>query len=289
MVQVLPYVARESCFTLKGGTAINLFVRDLPRLSVDIDLVYTPLKSREDALSDMQAALNRIADDIRRSIPDVKVTPSAGQSPKLFARKDELLVKIEINTVIRGLVFPSTKTHLTKKAETMFQMSVALSVASVADLYGGKLCAALDRQHPRDLFDVKLLLENEGITDDIRKAFIVYLASHDRTMHELLSPSIKDVKKIFDVEFSGMTTDPIALSELIDVQKRLGKMILNSLTGREKQFLLSFKKGDPQWQLLDHEGIENLPAIRWKLLNIRKMNKSKHLEQVEKLQSVLDL
>ena len=289
MVKMLPSVAMESCFALKGGTAINLFVREVPRLSVDIDLVFIPLKPREESLKDIQNALTRIADSISHTLPEAKVTSSSGISPKLFVTKGDLLVKIEPNTVIRGLVFSDAKTRLTKSAEKLFQMSATMKVASLADLYGGKLCAALDRQHPRDLFDVKLLLENEGITSDIRKAFIIYLASHDRTMHEVLDPTIKDIKEIFDTEFTGMTTHPVKLSDLKDVQKRLGKLIRDSFTDAEKQFLLTFKKGEPQWELLDHAGIKDLPALRWKLINIKKMSKQKLEAQVKKLQSVLGL
>ena len=73
LLQVLPYVAKEKNFALKGGTAINLFVRDMPRLSVDIDLTYLPLDSRKDALNNIQDGLTRIKADIEKNIPDVKV------------------------------------------------------------------------------------------------------------------------------------------------------------------------------------------------------------------------
>ena len=290
MVQVLPYVARESCFTLKGGTAINMFVRDVPRLSVDIDLVYVPIGSREDALTGIHSALIRIGEDIKRGIPGVKVVMPGvkKQSPKLFVQKDKLLVKIEPNTIIRGLIYPSNKMRLGKTAEDLFQMSAAISVASMADLYGGKLCAALDRQHPRDIFDIMLLLENEGITEDILTAFVVYLASHDRAMHELLDPNIKDISKIFETEFFGMTVKPVSLSALTDVQKRLGKLIRSSLDDRRKNFLISIKKGAPKWELLGIKELAAFPALRWKLINIQKMDKRKHQELLKKLEAVFD-
>lgn len=60
LVRVLPAVAAERCFALKGGTAINLFVRDLPRLSVDIDMTYVPVQSRAESLSAIDAAMKRI-------------------------------------------------------------------------------------------------------------------------------------------------------------------------------------------------------------------------------------
>ena len=50
LLRTLPYIAAEKCFALKGGTAINLFVRDMPRLSVDVDLTYLPVEPREESL-----------------------------------------------------------------------------------------------------------------------------------------------------------------------------------------------------------------------------------------------
>ena len=289
MLQVLPYVGRESCFALKGGTAINLFLRDVPRLSVDIDLVYVPLDNRSEMLEQVHAALKRIEIAIKIALPSVKVflTGIKNESPKLLVQKDKILVKIEPNTIIRGLIYPAKKMRISKTAEELFKMSASISVASLADIYGGKLCAALDRQHPRDIFDVMLLLENEGITEDVSTAFVVYLASHDRTMHELLNPKIKDISKIFKTEFAGMTTKMVSLSALIDVQERLGELIRSSLNTQKKDFLISFKKGDPKWELLGIKEAENFPALRWKLLNIKKMDKNKHIEQLKKLEAVL--
>jgi hypothetical protein len=77
LVRVLPYVAAETCFALKGGTAINLFVRDLPRLSVDIDLVYVPIQDRETSLREIWSALARIAQAIRKSVPGSIVTENS--------------------------------------------------------------------------------------------------------------------------------------------------------------------------------------------------------------------
>ena len=73
MLRVMPHVAKETCFALKGGTAINFYVRNMPQLSVDIDLVYLPLESRDTALSRISEALQRITLAIRRTIPGVEV------------------------------------------------------------------------------------------------------------------------------------------------------------------------------------------------------------------------
>ncbi len=117
---------------------------------------------------------------------------------------------------------------------------------SHADLYGGKICAALDRQHPRDLFDIKLLLENEGITAEVRKAFVVYLASHNRPIHEVLKPNFLDIQAIYKSDFEGMTEDNVSLIDLINTRKQLVEILNSQLTDNDRQFLLSLKMGEPE-------------------------------------------
>ncbi len=76
-------------------------------------------------------------------------------------------------------------------------MEMEIPVLSFADLYGGKICAALDRQHPRDLFDIKLLSEARGLNEEVSQAFVIYLASHNRPMSELLSPNFQGMNGNF--------------------------------------------------------------------------------------------
>ncbi|MEX2163181.1 MAG: nucleotidyl transferase AbiEii/AbiGii toxin family protein [Sulfuricaulis sp.] len=292
MLRVIPHVTAESCFALKGGTAINLFVRDMPRLSVDIDLTYLPANEpRETALQRMGSALARIAAAVKKAIPGTKVQETRAREPdriaKLVVATGRTRIKIEPNEVIRGAVFPAEERELTPRAEELFELAVTARTLSVADLYGGKLCAALDRQHPRDLFDVKVLLENEGITDEIRKAFIVYLASHDRPMNELIDPVRKDIRRLYESDFAGMAVNEIEYEDLIAVREMLIATLRQQLTDAEKAFLKSLKAGNPKWELLGLEGIEKLPAIRWKLLNIQKLSKDKHTEALEELRAKL--
>lgn len=84
-------------------------------------------------------------------------------------------------------------------------------MASLEDVYAGKLVAALDRQHPRDLLDVMLLYQNEGVTPtcDARSSF--YVASHDRPIHEVLSPALRDISLDYEGASKGMTSEAIDL------------------------------------------------------------------------------
>jgi len=293
MLRVMPHVAAQACFAVKGGTAINLYVRDMPRLSVDIDLTYLPLEPRDTTLANIGEALQRIATAVRKTIPGVTVqgvrTKGAEHFSKLTVGAAAATIKIEPNLVLRGTVYAPVERELCERAESLFEISAPANTLSVADLYGGKICAALDRQHPRDLFDVKILMESEGITDEIRTAFVIYLASNNRPMSELLAPNLKDFRQVFEQEFAGMTDTEVGYEELVAVRERIVETIKNTMSENEKQFLVSVKQGQPDWDLVPVTGIEHLPAIQWKLVNIRRMDKKKQIEALTKLEVALGL
>lgn len=289
LLSVLPMVGKQQELALKGGTALNFFWRDFPRLSVDIDLTYLPLNNRKESLTSICQNVQTIANAIEKEIPGTSVTPqkSGGAISRMIIRNADTQIKLEVNTVLRGSIFNPVEKELSTRIQNEFEFFVALQTLSFEDLYGGKLCAALDRQHPRDLFDVKLLLKNEGITENIRTAFIGYLISHSRPMNELLNPNAIHLEDIYKKEFRGMTNDPVELEELIEVQKVLPKLILQDLTDLEKEFLIAFKKGDPQWNLMPVSHLKDLPGVKWKLLNIRKIDQEKHQDMLKKLEEVL--
>ena len=291
LLRMLPLIDREKVFALKGGTAINFFWRDIPRLSVDIDLTYLPIKERELSLTEISDRLISIETRIRRIFPKAKTVQRKPRGASLITglliENDNASTKIEANTVIRGSVFPAVKRSLSSKAEELFELSVEVNTLSLEDLFGGKICAALDRQHPRDLFDIKLLLENEGFTEGIRKAFIVYLISHDRPIVELLDPGLLNIEKTFETEFKAMTRDEVTVSDLIRTRENLIGLIKTSLTEGEKNFLLSFKRMQPEWDLVGIEGIKELPAVQWKLHNLSRMQSDKHNKAYGKLEKYL--
>lgn len=289
LLRCLPELQAHAAFALKGGTAINLFVRDLPRVSVDIDLTYLPRNPREEALADISQHLRALGGSIQKRIPGVRVAEhhTAGYVDRLTVASAEAVIKIEPNTVFRGCVYPTDVRELAVAAADRFGMYVRAQTLSLADLYGGKLCAALDRQHPRDLFDVKLLLEAEGLTREICRAFVVYLAGHNRPMSELLAPHAKDVREAFEAQLRGMTREDVPLDSLIAVQRELLRMLLSALDEDERAFLLLLKQGTPDWDRLGLKGLDRLPALQWKLQNIRSMAPDKHRQAVEKLARIL--
>lgn len=290
LVTLLPHVARQRCFALKGGTALNLFIRDMPRLSVDIDLVYLPVQDRKTSLTSIHQALKAIAGDIMRTVPGVNVnsTVLSGTSTwfKLVVEQDEVRVKIEVTPVLRGSVYPSKMRELMPRAQTEFGYA-EMQVLSFEDLYAGKVCAALDRQHPRDLFDVRLLLSNEGINGRLKDAFLVYLLSHNRPMAELLSPTRKDIKATYESEFAGMTIDPITLESLEAAREELITTIRQMLTEEDRRFLLAVKRGDADWNTFAIPEAQHLPAVGWKLHNLSLMEKAKRQKALRSLERTL--
>lgn len=291
LVRVLPLLDSEKCFALKGGTAINLFFRELPRLSVDIDLLYLPSEGREKALNNIRASLTRLSLLIKKTIPGIRIQNTHEQSDalRLILQLGDIRIKVELSPVIRGTVFPEKRMEVCELVEKEFGY-VEIQVASLPDLYAGKICAALDRQHPRDLFDVKLLLENEGFTDDLRKTFLVFLISHQRPMSELLAPHRKNIRDIYISEFADMAEVNIPIKELEQTREHLIDVIHQNMTTDERSFLLSVKDRNPKWELLGLDNIDevsNLPSVQWKLKNLQNMDTIKHTKALDKLKTVL--
>jgi predicted nucleotidyltransferase component of viral defense system len=291
LVRTIPEIAREDAFALKGGTAINLFVRDLPRLSVDIDLVYLPIAARPESLAAIHQGFARIAGNLRKRL-GVKVTEQkSGDGSKLVVRAGTAQNKVEVSPVLRGTVFDPEVRSVRPTVEDRFGYA-EMQVVALPDLYAGKIAAALDRQHPRDLFDILHLYENEGITDDLFKAFLIYLVSHNRPPHELLDPNLLDLDDLYAGEFQGMTLEPAPLTGLLDVRAKLIADIQRR-AGEDASaaFLRSFFAGEPDWSQVDLRiDASRLPAVQWKLQNLERLQaeqRDKFDDQLARLHEVL--
>ena len=291
LLKILPFALNDHRVALKGGTAINLFHRDFLRTSIDIDLCYLPLENRAITFKNLHEILVAIksALETNLNLNVVSNVPLDGKKEaKLIARGNGVEVKIEPNFVLRSSLFPVNKVDLSNKAQTEFKKFVSVQCLSFADVYGSKICAALDRQHPRDLFDVKYLLENEGITPELKDSFIFYLISHNRPIDELLRPNLKEICSEYQDEFLGMVQVEIDLDELVACRKKLIDEINNSLTNTDKDFLISFVLNKPDWTKVCDGKIKDYPAVKWKLMNQEKMSKDKHKKYVEKVKNILE-
>jgi len=269
LLRVAPDVFAENLFALKGGTAINLFIRDMPRLSVDLDLVFTDhTLPRAEALQVITSGLQTISDRLHKTGLSVrKIGNKEMGDTKLVIEDGISMVKIEVNTVLRGTVLPVEHHSLTKSASNLFLAELQLPTLAHAELYGGKLVAALDRQHPRDLFDVHQLFENEGITEAMVECFVIYLSAHDHPPHDVLDSRDKDISRTYQDQFEGMATVPVTLDQLMATRTRLRDELSKRLTLRQRNFLLSLVRAEPDCSLLDCQHASELPGIQWKLLN----------------------
>ena len=290
LVGVLPFVARERCFALKGGTAINLFVRDLPRLSVDIDLAYLPIGERTASLREIDAAFHRI----KRSLEGISPAYAAriakreeGHAYGMLVSNSEAEIKVEVSPVLRGSVYPESDRRIVARAEAELGFA-EVPVVSFEDLYAGKIVAALDRQHPRDLFDTKLLLAAEGISERLFRAFLVYLISHDGSLARLVNPGLKPIRQLFEQQFADMPEEPVTLEDLERARLELIAAVRARLRDPEKEFLVSFKRGEPRWDLLAVEHAAELPAVRWKLQNLGRMGEERRRAAVAGLERALE-
>jgi predicted nucleotidyltransferase component of viral defense system len=288
LLESAPVIFETPHFAMKGGTAINLFVQNMPRLSVDIDVVYA------DHAAPRPAALKAIADGLNEARQklvkfgleaEVSATREGDES-KLFIRRGRIQVKVEVNHVFRGAVLPIETRPLHPEAQRIFTTDLSAPVLAPAELYGSKLVAAMDRQHPRDIFDVRGLYDTTGLTADVIECFVCYLAGHNRPVHEVLLSNDLDMAPAFENEFVGMTQDPISLAELQKVRAKLKKQLPAKLTAKHRQFLISLVSGEPDWQLMKCPHLEKLPAVQWKLRNLarlKKSNQAKFAQQAEEL------
>jgi predicted nucleotidyltransferase component of viral defense system len=293
MLHIAPDVFQGTPFALKGGTAINLFVREMPRLSVDLDLVYVHRdKPRQTALEEISTSLQSIAQRLEKAgLSTRKVGNTEMGDTKLLIDQGTTMVKIEVNTVLRGTVHAVTTRSLVRTASEQFMAELSVPVLSDAELYGGKLVAALDRQHPRDLFDIHLLFENEGITEDMVECFVIYLCGHDRPPYEVLDSRDKDIEVIFQDQFEGMANDPVGMDELIAARIRLKKELKERLTANQRKFILSLLRVEPDWSLLKCAHASELPGIQWKLINLRKFQIQRpdaFAEQIRRTEEILE-
>jgi predicted nucleotidyltransferase component of viral defense system len=290
LLRIVPLVAVEECCALKGGTAINLFHRDMPRLSVDLDLTYLPVEPRAHSLKAIDAAMTRLARRIIGMLPVARVTPSRAEGAilKLLIRADGAQIKIEVTPVLRGCVYEPELRTVSAAVEEAFGFA-EMKIVSFADLYAGKIVAALDRQHPRDLFDVRDLLANEGVSEDLRRAFVVYLLSHGRPMSEVLAPTRKPIDGEFLRGFEGMTDEPIAPDALLAAREAIIEIMVGGMPKDHRAFLLSFKRGAPQWALLGVPGAASLPAVTWRQQNLDKLAKARRETLAKRLAQVLGL
>lgn len=290
LVEILPALAQEPNFALKGGTAINLFEQDLPRLSVDIDLTWLPVHDYAEDSRLIAEALGRLADGLRARPLQLQVQSSAGEGGavhRLVASRGRARVQIETTPVMRGVVHPVRNLVVRPRVEEVFGFA-SVQVVDFADLYAGKLAAALSRQHPRDLFDVGLLLEDERADVTLWRTSLIYLTCSPKPAWEMLAPRAPaDFVPTFEAHFKGMTAAPIAVEALLETRERLLAKVAQWLDGPSCAFLRSVEDEQPDFSLIGLAHAQALPVVRRKLHNLARRTTVKRLADRRQLEESL--
>ena len=287
LLEILPDVAEEENFALHGGTAINLFHLNMPRVSVDLDLTFIPFSNDRDVdLESIRISLEAIKKRLKKRMPVIRFSDPqrAYKDLKLICSISDVTVKIEVNQINRGLIAEPCTRILCHRAQMIYDRFCEVTTVSAGQLWGGKVNAALDRQHPRDLFDMRNLFNDVGFTDEIKTGFIFFLICGNRPIHELLNPKRLDQRFVFDSQFNGMTDLAFSYEDFEKTREQMIFKIHNSLTDKDKAFLLAFIKGEPNWDDVDY-GM--FPAVKWKLHHIQKLkveNPQKYQRQIELLE-----
>ena len=289
LIRIMPSVCRIKDFAVHGGTAINLFHKDMPRYSVDIDITYIPAQDREESLRTINSHLTELKQMIEKTIPGIRVTHKPDVW-KLLCVKDGATVKIEVNGTKRGLIGATEEIDLCAKAQSEFQMGCRARIVSFSQLYGGKISAALSRQHPRDLFDCKCMP-----LDSLEKAkdgLMFCLLGSDKPILESMQPNPIDQQDALQGQFEGMTDVPFSYEDYEATRKELIEKVNQLFTKEDKEFLVSFETGEPEWDKCCTGDLSAYPSVKWKLNNIFKLketNPTKHNAGVEKLRKHLFL
>lgn len=288
LLRLIPIIMEENVFAIHGGTAINLFLQNLPRYSVDIDLTYIPLSNRQKSMDDINLHLDLICEKAKRTFKGMHIIHNKTTS-KLLCEYYGKQVKIEVNQTKRGIIGGEVFTQpLCTKAQDEFSLYCEAKIVPLTLLYGGKIAAALSRQHPRDLFDVKYM---NIPFNQCREGLLFCILGSDRPLHESFSPRLIDQRDAMENQFKGMSSIPFSYEEFEDTRIKLINEVKNILSDEDKHFLLSFELGDPQWNGYEFEHFKNYPSVQWKLINVQKLakqNPSKLMEEAEKLKMIFE-
>lgn len=285
LIRIMPSVYHIKDFAVHGGTAINLFHKNMSRYSVDIDLTYIPIQERTESLTVINQHLINLKALIEKSIPGILVVHKPAVW-KLLCTRNGATVKIEVNGTKRGIIGMVEELLLCEKARREFNMSCKARTVSFSQLYGGKIAAALSRQHPRDLFDCKYM--NIESFEEVKDGFMLCLLGSDKPIIESLNPNSLNQAEALENQFEGMSDTLFSYVDYEDSRANLIRLVNEGLTDEDKEFLFSFESGTPDWSKCCAGNLSDYPSVKWKLQNIQTLkdnNTEKYEQGLDKLKS----
>ncbi len=271
-------------FALKGGTALNLYGLNMPRLSLDVDLVFLPEVKAEEASWLQGEALFQFQKLIEQRLPDAEVMSrldSAQNINALVVRLRRIETAVELVPTTRGHLYPLEKKNLCALGRIYWHHPLPAQLVSWAEVCAGKFMARLERQKARDLMDCDNILKLGPIDDQIRLAFLVEILGRGmptvrmnsqnlvETIWFPLSPAdlwTGEPRPVDRVDWSSLTrlvAKPMLRSELDSVQDVLRQELLVKMPAYHKDFLLMWVRGTPHWSLLDYPRLEDRPILQY--------------------------
>ena len=258
LLRLMPIVMEEGVFAVHGGTAINLHLKS-------------------------------ISEKAKKAFKGLHIVPNYNTC-KLLCEYRGKQVKVEVNQTKRGLVEgKATTVSLSDKAQEEFGLYCEADIVSLTQLYGGKIAAALSRQHPRDLFDIKYM---DVPMTNCKEGLIFNLLGSDRPIHESFAPRLIDQREAMVNQFDGMTDIPFTYGEFEETRARLITKVNQLMTADDKRFLVSFEQGKPEWNGYEFEYFKDYPSVKWKLVNLAKLAKQNPLKlkkESDKLKEIFDI
>lgn len=207
---------------------------------------------------------------------------------RIIASRGRAGVQIETSPVMRGTVHPVRTMTVLPAVESEFGFAQA-QVLHFADLYTGKLAATVSRQHPRDLFDMGYVLDNEQLDAQLWQTFLIYLTGSPKPAADMLAPDESEgFAELFDSHFRGMTAAPTNVGELREIRVQLLRKMAALLDGASCHFLLSVEREAPDFTLIGLPQAAVLPAVRRKLENLNARSQSKRDADYRKLEETLE-
>ena len=289
LIKILPLLYRIEEFAIHGGTAINLFIKNMPRYSVDVDITFIPIKDRESSFAEINTLLLILKTQIERAIPNINIVHRPS-TLKLHCTSDGATVKIEVNGTKRGIIGDVLVQELCLKAQSEFNATCKANIVPLSQLYGGKIAAALSRQHPRDLFDYKYM-ELDSF-DVVKDGLMLSLLGSDKPIIESLNPNLTNQRLALDNQFKGMTDTSFSYEDFEITRKDLITKVNSLFDKDDKEFLLSFEMGVPLWEKCCAGDLSNHPSVKWKLQNIltlKSLKSAKFNKEIDKLRDYLEL
>ena len=271
---------------LKGGTALNLFNFNLPRLSVDIDLNYIGAGERETMLAERPNIEEAIRATCKREDFAVRRIPEEHAGGKWVLRYESALgqggnLEVDLNFMFRIPLWPvkTLSSHPVGSYEAR-----GIQVLDIHELSAGKLCALLARQQARDLFDSHQLLYRDDLEPEkLRIAFVVYGAMNRKDWRTVSPEDVsfeadelsRQLVPLLRTRSDEEDESPVSHGKRLAKECRERLSVLLPFTESEMQFLdLLLENGEIAPSLLTadndlQERIKQHPLLEWKALNVR--------------------